>query len=116
MSASKLFMTKKKNKYSSYGKRDEELRQYLLDMYGPDMIIADGLSDAFLCVTEVNGIECCVYDRDKVVSILKKRDHMKDDEAWEYFNFNIGGAHVGPRTPLFINAKERKEVWPDKVY
>lgn len=96
--------------------KDEHLRQYLLDAYGPEVIMADGLSDAFICVAEVNGHDCCVYDRDKVVGILMKRDKMDSDMAWEYYEFNIAGAKVGPGTPLFIDSKEHRNVGPFKVH
>lgn len=109
MSASRFPMKKTKNN------KDDYLREYLLEAYGPEVIIADGLSDAFVCVVDVNGHDCCVYDRDKVIGILMKRDKMDSDMACEHFEFNIAGAKVGPGTPLFINTKEHKEVGPFKV-
>ena len=44
------------------------------------------------------------YDTDKVYQILAK---MLDTEDWtvvfEYFEFNILGAYVGERTPVFVD-------------
>ena len=46
-----------------------------------------------------------VYDAEKVIDILCKRDGMTDEEALDYFSYNIEGAWVGENTPIF--------VWPN---
>ena len=38
--------------------------------------------------------------RKKVIDILMR--DMPEEEAWEYFDFNIAGAFVGELTPIFI--------------
>jgi hypothetical protein len=43
------------------------------------------------------------YDREKVIEVLMERDGMEQDEAEEFFDFNIEGAYVGPETPVFIS-------------
>jgi hypothetical protein len=40
------------------------------------------------------------YDTTKIVEILSRS--MTVDEAYEYFEFNILGAYVGEKTPVFI--------------
>jgi|TARA_R110000823_G_C15844909_1_gene491580 hypothetical protein len=45
--------------------------------------------------------ECCAYDFGKVIEILMR--DMSEDEAIEFFDFNIVGAYVGESTPIFIN-------------
>ena len=42
-----------------------------------------------------------VYNQDLVMDILKARG-MDEERALEYFNFNIIGAYVGERTPIFL--------------
>lgn len=44
-----------------------------------------------------------VYDISKIIDVLCDRDGMDRDMASEYYEFNILGAYVGERTPLFIN-------------
>ena len=44
-----------------------------------------------------------VYDTTKIIDILCERDGMERDEATEFYEFNIAGAYVGERTPLFIS-------------
>jgi hypothetical protein len=75
-------------------------------------IVADGLlflsevefDDAIVGVADRIGMEAVVvYDVNKIIDILCERDGMDRDEASEYFDFNIAGAYVGPRTPMFIS-------------
>jgi hypothetical protein len=43
-----------------------------------------------------------LYDAEKCIDILVKRDGMTEEEASEFFFFNTIGAWVGPGTPLFF--------------
>lgn len=64
-----------------------------------NVLIADGFDDAII------GIEPMtlrlVYDIDKVISILIKQG-MNEEDAIEYYEFNIVGSYVGEQTPLFV--------------
>jgi hypothetical protein len=42
-----------------------------------------------------------VYSIDKCLKILEK--DMTEQEAFEYFEFNVAQAYVGDQTPLWIN-------------
>ena len=44
-----------------------------------------------------------LYSMKKIIKILKKRDGMTEDEAMEYFYFNIKGSYMGEGTPLFFD-------------
>lgn len=66
---------------------------------GDEMLVADGFDAAIIGITE--GIApVVVYDWDKCVEILRK--DMSEEDAIEYMSFNVTGAYVGPRTPIFI--------------
>lgn len=57
--------------------------------------------EAIIGVSERIGDEPVVaYDTTKIVEILSRS--MTVDEAYEYFEFNILGAYVGKKTPIFI--------------
>ena len=43
-----------------------------------------------------------MYDTDKCLAILRERDGMTEEEAEEYFYFNVVGAWVGDYTPCFV--------------
>ena len=42
-----------------------------------------------------------IYNQDLVMDILKARG-MDEEGALEYFSFNVIGAYVGERTPIFL--------------
>lgn len=43
------------------------------------------------------------YDKHKVLEILME-DGMSWEEAGEYYNFNVVGAYMGEKTPVFLEA------------
>ena len=69
-------------------------------------LLADGFEDALIgyCDPPFEGLDyfIAVYDRDKCIEILMKRDGMEYDKAVEFFEFNVVGAHMGPGTPAFV--------------
>lgn len=67
-----------------------------------EALLADGLDDALIGAGEHFGSGTrAVYDREKVIDILVKRDGMTADEANEHFEFNILGSGV-PNAPIFV--------------
>ena len=44
-----------------------------------------------------------VYSTRAIVEILRRRDGMTLEEATEFFDFNIGGAWLGPSTPAYLD-------------
>ena len=80
-------------------------RQACLDLASEDeanLAFLDGHDDAILGVVEHNGFCAVVYDVKKIVRKLRRRDGMSNDEALEFFAYNIAGAHLGEGTPLFL--------------
>ena len=76
------------------------IREELSEEFG-DLLFADGFDDAILGVAERIGMEAVVaYSTPKIIEILAR--DMTEDEAVEYFEFNILGADVGERTPVFV--------------
>lgn len=74
----------------------------ILELY-PDseFMVADGFDNAIIGFDPTN--EKLVYSSEKCVEILIKDNNMSETEALEYFYFNVEGAYVGEKTPLFIN-------------
>ena len=52
-----------------------------------------------------SGPSVAVYDKSMVITILRESG-MKVDEAYEYFDYNVAGAYVGERTPMFVEIKK----------
>lgn len=76
------------------------IREELSEEY-EGLLFADGFDDAILGVAERIGMEAVVaYSTPKIIEILAR--DMTEDEAVEYFEFNILGAYVGERTPIFV--------------
>lgn len=72
-----------------------------------EALCADGFEDAYLGWAESRwvregGPAVAVYSRRKCIQILMKRDGMSEEEAVEFFEFNVEGAYVGPNTPIFL--------------
>ena len=69
-------------------------------------LTADGLDDAIVGVGSRCGQpDLFVYDVEKVIEILMKREDMTWVEAWEWFDFNIGGAWMGEGTPIWLDKR-----------
>ena len=65
-----------------------------------ECLLADGFEDALIGITEgMNAV--AVYDYESCVHILTEQD-MSYDEAVEYMDFNVTGAYVGEKTPVFV--------------
>jgi len=58
--------------------------------------------EAIIGTTERFGMSVCVaYDKDKIIEILMR--DMSEEEAIEYFEYNILGAWMGAYTPCFVS-------------
>ena len=79
-----------------------EEKKDLLYQLSPDVIVADGFEDALIGVGQQFNKALAVYDRQKCIEILMERDKMSDEEAVEYFEYNVTGAWVGEYTPIFL--------------
>jgi hypothetical protein len=63
----------------------------------------DGEFDsAIIGVGERDGHVVLVYDRDLIIGCLGKSG-MTDEDAWDWYGFNIEGAFMGPRTPIYVS-------------
>lgn len=67
------------------------------------LLFADGFDEAIIGITSlITGEKVVTYDASVIIAILMTRDGMNDDEAVEFFDFNVVGAYVGERTPIFV--------------
>ena len=80
----------------------EQLHSHLEDSE-EEILLADGFEDAYMgLATQFTKPPLAVYDRRKCIQILVDRDGMSEEEAEEYFQFNVEGSWVGDNTPLFF--------------
>jgi hypothetical protein len=66
-----------------------------------DLIKIDGFDEAILGVVERCDLLVVCYDRNKIISILKR--DMNEEQAWEYYEYNILGAYMGESTPVYLD-------------
>lgn len=43
-----------------------------------------------------------IYDATKIMDVLMSIDDMTDEEALEFFEYNILGSYVGENTPIYV--------------
>jgi hypothetical protein len=79
------------------------IRDALAEEWDTDLLFLsdEEFDEAIIGVAERIGQSAVVaYDATKLVEVLSRT--MSVDEAYEYFEFNILGAYVGERTPMFV--------------
>ena len=67
---------------------------------GEFLRMTEGNFDAAIIGIDQDG-ERLIYDSNSVVQVLIN-EGMDEEDAWDYFYYNIAGAYVGKNTPLFI--------------
>lgn len=73
----------------------------ILEWYTENQFVrADGLDEAIIGVDEVS--LRLIYSQRKVKEILM-RDGMSDEEAHEFYEYNIHSAYVGEGTPIWCS-------------
>jgi hypothetical protein len=71
------------------------------DNCGCRVLLADGLDGAFV---GLSGDGVAIYDINKCIEILMKNTEGEEDPyvtAWEHFWYNVAGAYVGEKTPIW---------------
>lgn len=72
----------------------------------PDALLVDGFEEALIGYIERIDIGCvALYDRYKCIEILINNG-MDDQEAIEYFEYNVVGSYCGKYTPAFATLYE----------
>ena len=81
-----------------------ELNKIAESMIYPEekIMLATGLEDAFIGIGRQSAHSVfAVYSKNKCIDILKQT--MSEEEAEEYFQFNVQNAYVGVATPVFVD-------------
>jgi len=74
------------------------LEKIVDNYYDYDFLIADGFDEAVIGIEE-NDMRI-IYSVQKCIDILIE-DGMSEINALEYFTFNVSGAYVGDKTPIW---------------
>jgi hypothetical protein len=62
-----------------------------------ELLIADGFNDAIIGIDE-NSLRI-IYSVKKCIEILTQ--DMSEEDALEYFSYNVSGGYVGEKTPIW---------------
>lgn len=74
----------------------------IIEYYSDEEIIkADGLDDAVIGI-EVNSMRL-IYSCNKIIEILIAENNMELEDALEFYEFNIAGAYIGEKTPIYCD-------------
>jgi len=77
-----------------------------LDEYAEGAVLLDGLEPAIIGVVEEFGNgRRMLYSKPMIINILCTRDEMTEEEAEEFFNFNILGLYAGEQNAVFLDVK-----------
>jgi len=79
-------------------KRIEELKETIAE-HNPEAMFADGHDHAIMGYTTDGRV---VYSADEIIGGLMDRDGMTNEEAVDFFSFNIECAYVGEYTPIYM--------------
>jgi hypothetical protein len=74
----------------------------------PSLLLADGFDDCIIGLGRRDGEWVAIYSSEMVVQSLAR--DMPEEAALDYFEFNIEGAYMGPKTPIFVWGNDR---WGD---
>lgn len=68
-----------------------------------EFLLADGFESAFCGVVygKMRTPVAC-YDRERCIEILVSREGLTEDDAEEFFSYNVEDAWVGETTPVFL--------------
>ena len=80
----------------------EQIEEWAEDA-GELLMFADGFDQAIIGIGRQFNKIVVVYDEEKVINILQESHGMSEEEAVEYYEFNIVGAFVGDATPIFMS-------------
>lgn len=73
-----------------------------IEEYPDGAVLIDGFDEAIIGISEEFGSEQrIVYDKSKVLEILTQQG-MTEEEAIEYYEYNILGAYISDQNPIFL--------------
>jgi hypothetical protein len=73
----------------------------LLEDREESVLLADGLEEAFIGIGYQFNTPIAIYSRNKAIQCLMAQG-MDEEQALEYFDFNVIGSYVGEQTPIFL--------------
>lgn len=80
------------------------LTEEMIHEHAEGAVLLTGLEEAVVGITQEFGNGPRVlYSISKILNILQETDMMDEEEALEYFYFNIIGGYFGEQNPIFLS-------------
>jgi hypothetical protein len=73
----------------------------LLQEREESVLFADGLEEAFIGIGYQFNTPIAIYSKKKAIQYFMERG-MDEEQAHEYFDYNVIGSYVGEQTPIFL--------------
>lgn len=87
-----------------------------LDEYAEGAVMLDGFEDCIVGVVEEFGNgRRLLYDKQKMIIKLCSEDLMTEQEAEEFFDYNILGLHVNEQNAVFLDQRITPVITEQKV-
>jgi hypothetical protein len=74
----------------------------------PDAMLLDGFDDALIGMSECHK---AVYSIEAIIRILIVENEMTEEDAWDYYGYNIACAYVGEFTPLYVYIYTNERIY-----
>lgn len=68
----------------------------------PNIVTCDGFDDALIGYCDILNKSIAVYNKEQVINILMTKNNWTEDEAEDFFEYNILGAKYSDLSPGFI--------------
>lgn len=74
----------------------------ILEKYQDEnFLIADGFDNAILGFDDKSNR--LIYSITKCINVLINENEMDEEEAFDYFYYNVHGSYMGEKTPIFCD-------------
>ncbi len=85
------------------GQTSEDVREHLSNVFGNDLLFADGFDSAIIGVSSGFDSGRVIYDIEKMICICVSKDGMSEEDATEHIYYNVIGSYVGEKTPIYMD-------------
>jgi len=95
------------------------MNQFTLDIdeYAEGAILLTDLEDCIIGIVEEFGTgRRILYDKNKIIKKLQERDLMTEQEAEEFYDYNILGLYAGEQNAVFLDTFVTPKLGDDGKY
>ena len=78
------------------------MREKISDIYGEELIFADGFDDAIIGVATGFDSQRVVYCYVSMIETMMKEDDISYEDALDWIEYNTLGSYVGKNTPIYV--------------